>query len=324
MLDQLAEGFIKKENIANYWENMDKIVYNEVENIKNKIPIKKVKDTDYMGYLAVDSAFVIKDYLYTSCYYCVAVSLSDDQKENLITDIADISGLNYEINCAIESEPEHETRLLEGMALSMEFNLLEKYSRSYPLIFIDNSIISVIIKLNSFLTYILNKNNREKSEIVDYFAKKYDSIIDSVYNVLKRKNFIACPKRSGRTELVDYLKEQNLIDFKINNDLFLANYLLNAGEYISLPIQQKKYNLSGNYDKKEELFNIINSCKVYYLKGLSGKVFKFEVAGDLLVDVVYPYTLSKELVVLEEVDRKAKNYLNLLMNKQYFYEEDFR
>ncbi len=323
-MEKLAEGFIKKEQISVFWNEMEKKVLNEIEQLKTKIDIKKIKETDYMGYLAVDSAFVIKDYLYTSCYYCVAVSLSDDQKEDMIMDVRDIIGLNYDIDCAVESEPEHETRLLEGMALTMESSLLEKYSRSYPLVFIDNSIVSVIIKLNSFLTYVLNQNNRKKSKLIDYFAGKYDEIINSVYNVLKRKNFIACPKRSGRTELINYLEQQGFSNFGINNDLFIANYLLNAGEYISLPIQQNKYNLAGNNDKKNSLFEIINSCKVYYLKGASGKIFKFEVSGDLPADVVYPYTLSKELVILEEVDRRAKTYLNILMQKQYLYEEDFR
>lgn len=314
-LENIWEAYEKRERlIQDVFEHREKIK-EEISFIRKEVDIKKVYPSDeYVRYVAVDSAYELQNYGYITEYLAVAVAVMDtrDSGGKSFYDIPDVDTL---VN--VDLEEEFSRRILEGIGASLELILAAQYVRDLPAVYLDGSFSTFIIKLNSLLTLVKEHLSERR-----FFREVYElgrKAVKDYHLILRKGNVVACPKMSFRTEFYDHYKLDHRKELAtMRNDYLLLDLLLEEGEYVEVPIQRHDYNLAFPDEQiKTELFDKINRAKVYYLKGLSGKVYKFEAASLFDPEAVFPLTAGKELLPVMEADRLAKDYLNALLREEY-------
>jgi len=283
------------------------------EEIKGKIGQVSLNDSNefHNRYIAVDSAYTMIPHTFAVEYLAVAVAAMDTREFH--------SSIMYEFPefdtlAQIEIEETMSRRILEGMGSSLELLLADRYRGDFPVIYLDGSFDTFVIKLNSLLS--LTKLATASSN--PFYSRLRDlakQATDALHRLLKQKSIIAVPKVSFRNEFIHHYGLAQREEFKgIQGDYPILHLLLKEGEYVKVPIRSKAHALSGvDGRKKEEIFDAIHSAEVVYLKGLSGKVYKFEVVGTMVPETIYPLTPGQELLPLFEADRLAKDLLGMLL-----------
>ncbi|HBT19945.1 MAG TPA: hypothetical protein DEA47_01015 [Peptococcaceae bacterium] len=73
----------------------------------------------------------------------------------------------------------------------------------------------------------------------------------------------------------------------------------------------------------KKIIDLINKRRVYYMKGISGRIFKFEcvVSSHFNPLFFYLFTTGKEFLPIEVADRFAKQLLSVLEVKLPLQEE---
>lgn len=284
--------------------------------LQGEVEIKQVSpSSEYRRYVAVDSAYDLQSYGYATEYLVVAVAMLDTQghRGRFFYDLPEVDTL-----ARVDLEEEFSRRILEGVGAALELILADRYMRDVPMIYLDGSFATFVIKLNALLTLVKQQKDQQ-SKFFQELLELGNQAVKAYHRVIRKGNAVACPKMSTRTEFYDHYQlgiREELATAK--NDYLLLDLLLEEGDYVEVPIQRHGYNLAFSEERvKEELFESINCAKVYYLKGLSGKVYKFEAAGLFDPEAVYPLTLGKELLPMMEADRLAKDYLNGFLREEY-------
>jgi len=282
----------------------------------------------FKSYLAVDSAFLKNSYLHADVFFAVAVAVSDRYIDSKGEFGSGALGLS-------EEEESRDSRLLEGMAFSLEVLLASNLMESYEYVFLDGSFHTYLIKLTSGFSIVFNEEKQDSlSSIEEFLRKHYDEICYGFFRILTEKKAVAIPKafKTVNEELNLYLREQNekkptnrRIELPINVYLFL-NIILEKGEYLELFVPskfQKVHAFAGPFEKKDELLSLINSKRVYYLKGESGRIFKFETIfpESFNPEFFYPFTVDKEFLPLKVADKNAKNLLQVMLTRLPLMEE---
>ncbi len=288
--------------------------------LRDDVEIKCVEGGGhYKRYVAVDSAYDLGNYQYIMEYLVVSVAMFDSRGEASLHDLPEVDTL-----VRVDLEEEYSRRILEGAGAALELILAARYIGDLPVIYLDGSFATFVIKINSML--FLLKDFREDSEFFRDLWKIGGEAVRCYHRLLTKGGVVACPKMSMRAEFYDHYHLEKLRGLeKARNDALILNFLLDEGEYVEVPIQRHSYNLLFSDEKiKKELFDRINSAKVYYLKGMSGKIFKFEAVSPFDADAVYPLTLGKELLPLMEADRMAKDFLGGLLREGYTELENYR
>lgn len=280
------------------------------------------------SYLAVDSAFLRIGYLHADLFSAVAVAVSDRYVES--KGIVETETIGFS-----EEDEYRNTRLLEGLAFSLEILLAGSLMKSYEYIFLDGSFYTYLIKLNSAFALIYNKNRTTSlTPLEQTITNFYDEVCHYFWQLLSKKRTIAIPKgfKTIDEELNFYIQKQNKEKpnkWKINvpiNVYYFLDSILEKGEYIKIntPLElQRATNFAGNFDKKNEILDLINNKHVYYLKGCNGKIFKFEsiYSESFNPEFFFIFTVDKQFLPIKIADGHAKNLLQVLLTKLPFTEE---
>lgn len=300
----------KKEQYEKELIDRYKKIYEYKDKIRKCFKIKKVKIlNDDVSFVGVDTSFeMLKNYLSKIEYVCIGIAYWFNGEEQF-------SNYDYEEMSLYEAETGEYESLLKGLSIIMEINMLDKLSGKFAYSFMDRSIISLIAGINQSI--VLSQRIYMQSKIAKLLLTMYPETIKKLYKILKRPGLVLSVKRSSREELKEHITK--FLNFKpISNDYEIAFVVLEQGEYVELPITQK-YNF--NLPKTDliiDMFNLIKTGKIVYMKGINGRIFKFEIFNEHFPDeIVYTQTCtnSNELLILQECDKKAKNYLQFFKEK---------
>jgi len=293
-------------------EELRKSVARLREAIKGAIRRVSLKDANALHnrYIAVDSAYTMVPHTFAVEYLAVAVAAMDTRglHSSILYEFPEFDAL-----AQVEIEESLSRRILEGMGSSLELLLADRYRGTFPVIYLDGSLDTFVIKLNSLLSL-----TGSAAATTNSFYLKLRNLSEQAahafHRLLKQKGIIAVPKISFRNEFIHHYELYKHEEFKgVQGDYPILHLLLEEGEYVEVPIRSKAHALSGIGDFKSEIFDAIRSAKVFYMKGLSGKVYKFEVVGEMAPETVYPLTPGQELLPLFEADRLAKDHLSMLL-----------
>lgn len=268
------------------------------------------------SYVAVDSAFVRESYLHADLYFIAAVAVGDRFLE-------DSKGcVEVETAGAVEEDEERAARLLEGLAFSTEVLLAREKEKSYRYLFLDGSLYTFLIKLNSAFSLVLKADS--SSAVARKLRDLYPKVTQDFHYLLKRVPVVAVPKafKSGNEELNAFLRERLKKDRLSVNAYVFLDALLDEGEYVCLEGTSKAVSYAGDYEHKREMLDLINRRRVFYMKGFSGRIFKFECVkeGHFDPEFFYLFTAGKEFLPLEVADKDAKTLLGMLKSRLPFQE----
>ena len=301
------------EELTRRFEDLKKSVDELREEIRSEIRQVSLDDSNKLHnrYIAVDSAYTMIPHTFAVEYLAVAVAAMDTREfhSSILYEFPE-----FETLAQVEIEETMSRRILEGMGSALELLLADRYRGVFPVIYLDGSFDTFVIKLNSLLS--LTSSATESSN--PFFSRLSDlakRATEAFHNLLKQRSIIAVPKISFRNEFIHNYGLEKREEFKgIQGDYPILHLLLKEGEYVEVPTRSKAHALSGVDDgKKKEIFGAIGSASVVYLKGLSGKVYKFEVVGTMVPETIYPLTPGYELLPLFEADRLAKDHLGMLL-----------
>lgn len=315
-LESIWEAYDRREELVERARQRRKEIEQAVLGLREEVEVRHVlPGSEYKRYVAVDSAYDLQIYGHATEYMAVAVAVLDtrDHRGRFFYDLPEVDTL-----VRVDLEEEFSRRILEGVGAALELILAARYVGDLPVIYLDGSFATFVIKLNSLLTFV--KKHKDQSPFFRELWELGTQAVKDYHRIVRKGNAVACPKMSIRTEFYDYYGLDTRKELTAaRNDYLLLDLLLEEGEYVKVPIQKHEYNLAFDKEEevKEELFESINNAEVYYLKGLSGKVYKFEAAGKFDLEAVYPLTLGKELLPIMEADRLAKDYLNGFLREEY-------
>lgn len=314
-LESIWEAYARREELVQRALRRRDEIKQAALALRGEVEIRRVHPgPEYKRYVAVDSSYDLQNYGHATEYLAVAVAVLDTQNHGgpFFYDLPEVDTL-----VRVDLEEEFSRRILEGVGAALELILAEEYVGDLPVIYLDGSFATFVIKLNSLLTLV--KEHVDQGRFFQELLELGNQAVTAYRRVIRKGNAVACPKMSVRTEFYDHYQLGNRKELAAaRNDYLLLDLLLEEGEYVEVPIQRHEYNLAFSEERvKEELFESINRAKVYYLKGLSGKVYKFEAAGLFDPEAVYPLTLGKELLPMMEADRLAKDYLNGFLRGEY-------
>jgi len=290
----------------------------------------------------VDSSFEVVVFAPVVEYLVVGAALVNGEfRQRFLLEEVD---LDWEIAAQVELDEEYHSRATEGLGIGIELILAEKYSlekyslgsSKFPLLtYLDGSLATFVIKLNYMLSVVAKEDRG--SGLLRKMREIGERAVSAYYQLLKEGNVVACPKASSRSDFLEFLKTngdfehllkevQRNAPFSLKIEYFILDELLKVGEYVKVPIRKSKYNLPLNdQNKAQEIFNLVNEAMVYYMKGVSKKVYKFEVVGKFDPSWAFPFTVGQEFFPLFRVDEWAKNHLKLLKSRGYpdadFYRE---
>lgn len=291
-------------------------IYQKRDEIRRNLPIKEIKFlNDDSSFIGVDTSFeILKNYLSRVEYVCIGIATWFNSMESHLD-----SEYGHEDRALYEVETEEYDLLIKGLAISMEIEMVERLSKKFKYAFMDRSFISMMVGLNQALR-VAKKTNSE-SILAQKLLEKSQDILTKLQKMLNRSGLIFSVKRSSREELKNEV--QNFFPDIALNDYELAYITLNQGEYIELPIDPSI--LKRNYLSLElidsfldDVSEIISGGETIYLKGINNRIFKFEVFKEKFpAELAYTQTCttSNELLIIQECDRIAKNYLQLFREK---------
>jgi len=326
LLSKLEENLLELENIKD-----------EIRELGLKSVLRKVEVVINNSYAyitaGIDSARGIKRYIPSNFYAYVCISYRENIEKYLQEADFDMIGF-------VEEEVEFADRILEGMSMGAEILLAQKELRNVDLIFMDGSVSTFIIKINSAITAAVKSDGVLSSKLKTY----YNDIINAFLDILSSGKVIFVPKSTQKDDLKSFvlnkLSSSSIEDFldklKSISDIKLAQIILNPLEYIKVHVSKHPYNLHNPYEegsqdyesfnqKKEELFNLANNPEVIYFKGISGYAYRIEnFTSTLPMDLIAQYTFGKTFYLTTEADRKAKDYVKTLLQEGFPLEEEIR
>ncbi len=333
-----SKALEKKENIFsrlnNYLNEIEKYKTDFSELIHFSLKIEKVKNNqiDNPNIIAIDSARGIQRYIIGNFYAFTSVAYKDNNYEDNISD--------FDIISYVEEEVEFADRILEGLSMGSEIIIATKKLKEgkYDFIFMDGSISTFIIKINSAITATTNANG----PLAQKMYKNYFRLIKDFIFLLNSKRVFFIPKASQKDDLkVNLLKcvkdnKMKEIIEKIS-DIKLTQLILNPLEYIKIEDPKgHQYNLHNPFEKdinkfmkfeelKKQLITLANEFKVYYFKGISNYSYRIESFSDIFPEsIIAQNTFSKNFYLIQQADRKAKDYVTVLLQESFPLEEQIR
>ncbi len=336
-----TEALKKRDEIL---KNLEKEIQ-ELENLKNRIredlfsgKIERERVTNYQNdnrykTAGIDSARGIKRYIPSNFYAYVCISYRENIENYLQEADFDVIGF-------VEEEVEFADRILEGLSMSAEILLAERELRNVDFVFMDGSVSTFIIKINSAITAAVKYDGTLSRKFKTY----YENIIDAFINILSSGKVAFVPKSTQKEDLKNFVLsklssklKKNIEDkLKSISDIKLAQIILEPLEYIKVPFSEHPYNLHNLYEegsqefeafnqKKEQLFELANNPEVFYFKGISGYAYRIEnYIDNLSMSLIAQYTFGKTFYLIEEADRKAKDYVKTLLQESFPLEEEIR
>ncbi|MEM5799937.1 MAG: hypothetical protein QXZ43_04720 [Candidatus Aenigmatarchaeota archaeon] len=308
-MESIFQSLQKKENYEKLAIDRYRVIFSRKKEIRKYLDIKKVTMlNDDVSFMGVDTSFeMLKNYLSKIEYVCIGIASWFNGEESF-------SDYDYEDKAIYEVETGEYESLLKGLSIFLEIEMIEKLSGKFKYAFMDRSIISLIAGINQ--SVVLSQRIYNQSKIAQRILDTYPEIIKKLYKILKRSGVIMAVKRSSREELKENLSQY--FGQIVSNDYEIAFVILDEGEYIELPITQKyDFNLP-KVELRDELFSLIKTGHIVYMKGMNNKIFKLETFDKQFPDeIVYTQTCtnSNELLILQECDTKARNYLKLFKEK---------
>jgi len=325
LLSTLSEALRKKEDLVQAILEKKSMLAKASglirKHLKESGALLRADGRDGPGYAAVDSSFGTIIYGPLVEYVVVAVAVSDEGAEEGVL-VGTDDGTDALAHVGIEEE--YHSRAIEGMGMSAELVLAEGYRSKVPLVYLDGSFSTFIIKLNSMLTLSAEGG---AARFTQELRRMGERAVRAFHRLLSEGTVVACPKMSTRNEFSEAFGDLLARHGLPQNDYLILEEVLGEGEYVEVPIRKARYALRyGDEILIRELFHLINSARVVYMKGASGKVYKFEVLGEFDPGWAYPFTVGKELLPIQEADRTAKEYLSLIVDEAYpgileFYRE---
>ena len=281
----------------------------------------------------IDSARGIKRYIPSNFYTYVCISY----RENIDTYLQEV---DFDVVGFVEEEVEFADRILEGLSMGAEILLAQREIRNVDFVFMDGSVSTFIIKINSAIT-AAEKTNGTLSKKLKRF---YEHIIDAFLEILSSGKVVFVPKSTQKEDFKNYtfnyispsLKSEIENKIKSISDIKLAQIILAPLEYIEIPASSHPYNLHNPYEenteeyfvfleKTKKLFNIANNPEVFYFRGIGGYAFRLEsFVQNLPMDLIAQYTFGKTFYLTTEADRKAKDYVRTLLEESFPLEENIR
>ena len=298
--------------------------------------------------VGIDSARGIRRYIPSNFYAYVCVSFREELKDY-------IKEADFDLISFVEEEVEYADRILEGLSMSAEILLAKRELENVDLIFMDGSVSTFIIKINSAITAAINSNGSLSKKLKQF----YESIIDAFIEILSSGKVVFVPKSTQKDDLKKFilnnisslLKDKSKDRIKSISDIKLAQIILKPLEYIRVSIEPHPYNLHNPYRamiKKYEdenktvpreiiesehnfsrkinrLFELANNPEVFYFKGIGGYAFRLEsFVDELPMDLIAQYTFAKTFYLTAEADRRAKDYVKTLLEEGFPLEEEIR
>ncbi|HBT19946.1 MAG TPA: hypothetical protein DEA47_01020 [Peptococcaceae bacterium] len=233
----------KIEKVNNYylkkiesWKNQYKpLKYSIFKDRYGKVDYTCLNELDTSSsYVAVDSAFKREQYLHADLYYVSAVAVSDRYLDD------SMGCIEIETTGMAEEDEERAVRLLEGLAFSNEILLASEKERSYRYIFLDGSLHTFLIKLNSAFTLAFKGSS--PSRLRRKLQELYKDVTKSFSYMLEYTPLVAIPKafRSKGDEASRFIEEK--MGEKVNTYLFLDS-ILDNGEYVWFEGFKKSLNI---------------------------------------------------------------------------------
>lgn len=281
----------------------------------------------------IDSARGIKRYISSNFYAYVCISF----REKLDACLQEV---DFDVIGFVEEEVELADRILEGLSMGAEVLLAWKEIRSTDFIFMDGSVSTFIIKLNSAATAASKLEGKLSNKLKQF----YEIIISAFVALLLSGKVVFVPKSTQKddfknsvlSKLPSSLKESFEDKIKSISDVKLAQIILEPLEYVRVPIVPHPYNLYNPYEEGTEeyhrfseltksLFRLANSPEVFYFKGIGEYTYRLEsFVQDLPMDLIAQYTFGKTFYLTTEADRRAKDYIKTLLKEGFPLEEEIR
>lgn len=314
-MDNLFSALQKKHIIENNAIKRYEVIYNYKDKIRKCLDINRINILNRsVSFAGIDSSYeILTNYLNNVEYICVGVA-------NWFNNESYLSEYNQEDSVLYEVETGEYDVFLKGLSIFMETEMTEKMSNCFAYVFMDRSVISLIAGINQSVSVA---NRIQKScKLATKLVNDYTKTIDKLYSVINSGNVIMSMKRSSREELKDHLSRY--FGHIQSNDYEILFTVLEVGEYIILPMSNKyTFNLPQMQKMKliNEIFQKIAKGFVIYVKGLNGKIFKFEYFGETITDdmmeilFMQTCTADNEILILQECDRSAKRFLRFFKEK---------
>jgi len=332
-----SKALEKKENIFsklnNYLNEIEKHKVHLSNLIHSSLKIEKIKNIqvdDNSNIIAVDSARGIQRYIIGNFYAFTSVAYKDNNYEDNISD--------FDIISYVEEEVEFADRILEGLSMGSEIKIAAKKLKKEQcdFIFMDGSISTFILKINSAITAA----KRANGPLAQKMKKSYLELIEDFIYLLNSKRVFFIPKASQKDDLKIYLlkdirnkKMKDIIE-KIS-DIKITQLILNPLEYIKIETPKgHPYNLHNPYEKdkylkfeklKNQLITLANRFTVYYFKGIGNYSYRIESFSETFPEsIIAKNTFSKNFYLIQQADRKAKDYVTVLLQESFPLEEQIR
>ena len=283
--------------------------------------------------VGIDSARGIKRYIPSNFYAYVCISFRE-KIENYLQEV------DFDMIGFVEEEVELADRILEGLSMGAEILLAQREIRNVDFVFMDGSVSTFIIKINSAAT-AAKKSEGKRSNKLKCF---YEKIISAFLEILLSKKVVFVPKSTQKNDLKNHILSKlspslrSELENKVKSisDLKLAQIILNPLEYIKISTTPHPYNLHNPYKENteeysrfseitEKLFRLANNPEVFYFKGIGGYTYRLEsFVQNLPMNLIAQYTFGKTFYLTTEADRKAKDYVKTLLKESFPLEEEIR
>lgn len=276
-----------------------------------------------ISYVAVDSAFKRTVYLHSDVYAIVAVAVCE---KGFLNNRGEI---RIETRGITEEDEERNSRFLEGLALSLEIELAAEIAPDYRLVILDGSYHTFLTKFNSAFRLALRSN--DNNPLRQLLHERFEGVSQCFHDLVVRHPTVAVPKAFRSTEIESFLKTSSnwrsvsLKDLEDINPYVLLEALLDEGEYFELEpeeVETRAWTYPEEYRQSKSLLEGLRKRKVCFMKGIGGRVFKFEYI--LYLDPWFLYVLTsggKELLPLKVADEYAKRFLQDALSPVSVWEE---
>jgi hypothetical protein len=239
----------------------------------------------------------------------------------------------------VEEEVELADRILEGLSMGAEILLAQREIRNVDFVFMDGSVSTFIIKINSAATAAKKSEGKLSNKLKCFYEK-----IIRFLEILLSKKVVFVPKSTQKNDLKNHILSKlspslrSELENKVKSisDLKLAQIILNPLEYIKISTTPHSYNLHNPYKENteeysrfseitEKLFRLANNPEVFYFKGIGGYTYRLEsFVQNLPMNLIAQYTFGKTFYLTTEADRKAKDYVKTLLKESFPLEEEIR
>ena len=306
------------------------------EIFKKGIGKEKVEDSnniDRYKTAGIDSARGIKRYIPSNFYAYVCISYRENIEKYL-------QEVDFDVIGFVEEEVIFADRILEGLSMGAEILLAQREIRNVDFVFMDGSVSTFIIKINSAITATEGTKGTLSKKLKEY----YEQIIDAFLEILLSDKVVFVPKSTQKEDFKNFvyshmsssIKDEIEDKIKAISDVQLAQMILFPLEYVKVPAHPHPYNLHNPYEKNTDrypiflekvrrLFDIANNSEVFYFRGIGGYAFRLEsFVQNLPMDLIAQYTFGKTFYLTTEADRRAKDYVKTLLEEGFPLEEEIR